>query len=107
MRFLIRFSLTLLGSLEQSPCYVDAYADAFDHDSIGIVGCGESQLKEDLAEAMMETSSTPHKIAGTFIFEKFSINVFFSWLDRVTYITVIRSIFVAVKLNSSSMTSIH
>ena len=58
----------ILGSYEQSPRFVDAYSDALEYESIGVIGCGESQLKEDLAEAMLETSSVPLRIDGKFLF---------------------------------------
>lgn len=54
----------ILGSYEQSPRFVETYGDALDHESI--IGGGENQLREDLAEAMLETSSTPHKATGKF-----------------------------------------
>lgn len=54
------------GSYEQSPRFVEAYGDALDHEQqVGVIGSGENQLREDLAEAMLETSSTPHRVTGT------------------------------------------
>jgi hypothetical protein len=53
------------GSYEQSPRFVEAYGDALDQEDVGVMGSGENQLREDLAEAMLETSSTPHRVAGT------------------------------------------
>ncbi|KAJ8676215.1 hypothetical protein QAD02_012001 [Eretmocerus hayati] len=52
------------SSYEQSPRFVEAYGDALDNESIAVMGSGENQLREDLAEAMLETSSTPHRVAG-------------------------------------------
>ncbi|XP_058788982.1 breast carcinoma-amplified sequence 3 homolog isoform X2 [Phymastichus coffea] len=51
------------SSYEQSPRFVETYGDALDryeHVSVG----GENQLREDLAEAMLETSTTPHRSTG-------------------------------------------
>ncbi|XP_011502085.1 PREDICTED: breast carcinoma-amplified sequence 3 homolog [Ceratosolen solmsi marchali] len=52
------------SSYEQSPRFVEAYGDALDQEDVGVIGSGENQLREDLAEAMLETSSTPHRVAG-------------------------------------------
>ncbi|CAB0032760.1 unnamed protein product [Trichogramma brassicae] len=59
------------SSYEQSPRFVEAYSDALDHETPSTfnssgagddVGAGgENQLREDLAEAMLETSSMPHQ----------------------------------------------
>lgn len=43
---------------------MEAYGDSLENDTIG-VGVGENQLREDLAEAMLETSAAPHRGAGT------------------------------------------
>ncbi|XP_001603193.2 breast carcinoma-amplified sequence 3 homolog [Nasonia vitripennis] len=52
------------SSYEQSPRFVEAYGDAWDHEQVGVICSGENQLREDLAEAMLETSSTPHRVTG-------------------------------------------
>lgn len=50
---------------------MEAYGDSLENENIGIVS-GENQLREDLAEAMLETSAAPHrgpgKINNIFIF---------------------------------------
>ncbi|XP_043266893.1 titin homolog isoform X2 [Venturia canescens] len=51
------------SSYEQSPRFMEAYGDSLDNDAMGI-GNGENQLREDLAEAMLETSAAPHRVAG-------------------------------------------
>ncbi|KAL2712671.1 flocculation protein FLO11-like [Vespula squamosa] len=48
------------SSYEQSPRFMEAYGDSLDNEHIG-VGSGENQLREDLAEAMLETSIAPHR----------------------------------------------
>lgn len=52
-----------LGSYEQSPRFMEAYGDPLDSENAG-VGSGENQLREDLAEAMLETSIAPHRAPG-------------------------------------------
>lgn len=42
---------------------MEAYGDSLDSENAG-VGNGENQLREDLAEAMLETSIAPHRAAG-------------------------------------------
>ncbi|XP_076394112.1 uncharacterized protein LOC100877372 isoform X2 [Megachile rotundata] len=54
---------SFLGSYEQSPRFVEAYGDSLDSENTG-VGGGENQLREDLAEAMLETSIAPHRAPG-------------------------------------------
>lgn len=81
--FVFRVSLTIfrtLGSYEQSPRFMEAYGDSLDNDTMGI-GNGENQLREDLAEAMLETSTAPHRVAGTFIY---FIHIFHAYLRYVT-----------------------
>ncbi|XP_043485442.1 uncharacterized protein LOC122513241 isoform X2 [Polistes fuscatus] len=51
------------SSYEQSPRFMEAYGDSLDNEHIG-VGSGESQLREDLADAMLETSIAPHHAPG-------------------------------------------
>ncbi|XP_024941199.1 uncharacterized protein LOC107268137 isoform X2 [Cephus cinctus] len=51
------------SSYEQSPRFLEAYGDSLDNDTMG-VGGGENQLREHLAEAMLETSATPHRVPG-------------------------------------------
>ncbi|XP_047369803.1 serine-rich adhesin for platelets-like isoform X3 [Vespa velutina] len=51
------------SSYEQSPRFMEAYGDSLDNEHIG-VGSGENQLREDLAEAMLETSIAPHRAPG-------------------------------------------
>ncbi|XP_034171493.2 uncharacterized protein LOC117600312 [Osmia lignaria lignaria] len=51
------------SSYEQSPRFVEAYGDSLDSENTG-VGGGENQLREDLAEAMLETSIAPHRAPG-------------------------------------------
>jgi hypothetical protein len=56
------------GSYEQSPRLLEAYgADGADSD--GSAGPGETQLREDLADAMMESPGVPTRDTGNnFIF---------------------------------------
>ncbi|XP_076619555.1 uncharacterized protein LOC143340968 isoform X3 [Colletes latitarsis] len=51
------------SSYEQSPRFMEAYGDSLDSENTG-VGNGENQLREDLAEAMLETSIAPHRAPG-------------------------------------------
>ncbi|CAK9805245.1 Breast carcinoma-amplified sequence 3 homolog [Anthophora quadrimaculata] len=51
------------SSYEQSPRFMEAYGDSLDSENTG-VGGGENQLREDLAEAMLETSIAPHRAPG-------------------------------------------
>ncbi|XP_076236803.1 uncharacterized protein LOC143180743 [Calliopsis andreniformis] len=51
------------SSYEQSPRFMEAYGDSLDSENAG-VGSGENQLREDLAEAMLETSIAPHRAPG-------------------------------------------
>ncbi|XP_050582061.1 uncharacterized protein LOC126918332 isoform X2 [Bombus affinis] len=51
------------SSYEQSPRFMEAYGDPLDSENAG-VGSGENQLREDLAEAMLETSIAPHRAPG-------------------------------------------
>lgn len=43
---------------------MEAYGDSLDSENTG-VGSGENQLREDLADAMLETSMAPHRAPGT------------------------------------------
>lgn len=56
--------LSFVGSYEQSPRFMEAYGDPLDSENVGITGSGENQLREDLAEAMLETSIAPHRAPG-------------------------------------------
>lgn len=57
--------LSHTGSYEQSPRLLEAYgADGADSD--GSAGLGESQLREDLADAMMESPGIPARDAGNY-----------------------------------------
>lgn len=49
------------GSYEQSPRFMEAYGDPLDSENVG--SC-ESQLREDLAEAMLEISIASHRAPG-------------------------------------------
>ncbi|XP_015440178.1 PREDICTED: uncharacterized protein LOC107194969 [Dufourea novaeangliae] len=51
------------SSYEQSPRFMEAYGDSLESETTG-VGGGENQLREDLAEAMLETSIAPHRAPG-------------------------------------------
>ena len=57
--------LSHTGSYEQSPRLLEAYgADGADSD--GSAGLGESQLREDLADAMMESPGIPTRNTGNY-----------------------------------------
>ncbi|KOX73985.1 Breast carcinoma-amplified sequence 3 like protein [Melipona quadrifasciata] len=49
------------SSYEQSPRFMEAYGDPLDSEN---ATGGENQLREDLAEAMLETSIAPHRAPG-------------------------------------------
>ncbi|XP_044010549.1 uncharacterized protein LOC122854171 [Aphidius gifuensis] len=51
------------SSYEQSPRFMEVYGDSLENDSMGS-GHGENQLREDLAEAMLETSTAPNRVPG-------------------------------------------
>ncbi|XP_034935168.1 uncharacterized protein [Chelonus insularis] len=51
------------SSYEQSPRFVEHYEDAVENDTSNI-GNGENQLREDLAEAMLETSTASYRVPG-------------------------------------------
>ncbi|XP_066589843.1 uncharacterized protein [Prorops nasuta] len=51
------------SSYEQSPRFMEAYGDPLDSEHLR-VGSGENQLREDLAEAMLETVVAPHRAPG-------------------------------------------
>ncbi|XP_046626843.1 uncharacterized protein LOC124308282 isoform X1 [Neodiprion virginianus] len=51
------------SSYEQSPRFLETYEDSLENDTVS-VGGGENQLREDLAEAMLETATTPHRVPG-------------------------------------------
>lgn len=55
-------NFSYLGSYEQSPRFMEAYGDPLDSENAGVGG--ENQLREDLAEAMLETSIAPHRAPG-------------------------------------------
>lgn len=42
---------------------MEAYGDSLEGDNVGM-GNGENQLREDLAEAMLETSTASHRATG-------------------------------------------
>lgn len=52
------------GSYEQSPRFMEAYGDPLDSENVVAVGSCESQLREDLAEAMLEISIASHRAPG-------------------------------------------
>lgn len=54
------------SSYEQSPRFMEAYGDCLENEAAptGDPGNGENQLREDLAEAMLETSAAPHRAVG-------------------------------------------
>jgi hypothetical protein len=57
------FRLSGAGSYEQSPRLLEAYGtDGADSD--GSAGPGETQLREDLADAMMESPGIPTHDTG-------------------------------------------
>lgn len=57
--------LSRTGSYEQSPRLLEAYgADGADSD--GSAGLGETQLREDLADAMMESPGIPTRDTGNY-----------------------------------------
>jgi hypothetical protein len=63
--FMRTVSLSHTGSYEQSPRLLEAYgADGADSD--GSAGVGESQLREDLADAMMESPGIPTRDTGNY-----------------------------------------
>lgn len=49
---------------------MEAYGDPLDSENMGI-GSGENQLREDLAEAMLETSIAPHRAPGNIAYYVF------------------------------------
>ncbi|KAL6257219.1 hypothetical protein P5V15_012146 [Pogonomyrmex californicus] len=51
------------SSYEQSPRFVEAYGDPLDSENVAVGSC-ESQLREDLAEAMLEISIASHRAPG-------------------------------------------
>lgn len=68
MKFLLMYSDLISfshfsGSYEQSPRFMEAYGDSLENENMGL-GSGENQLREDLAEAMLETSVAPHRVPG-------------------------------------------
>lgn len=52
-----------IGSYEQSPRFMEAYGDPLDSENVAVGSC-ESQLREDLAEAMLEISIASHRAPG-------------------------------------------
>lgn len=52
-----------LGSYEQSPRFMEAYGDPLDGENVAVGSC-ESQLREDLAEAMLEITIASHRAQG-------------------------------------------
>jgi hypothetical protein len=63
--------LSHTGSYEQSPRLLEAYG-ADGADSHGSAGLGESQLREDLADAMMESPGMPTRDTGNYFMFLFS-----------------------------------
>lgn len=60
------FHLSDAGSYEQSPRLLEAYGtDGADSD--GSAGPGETQLREDLADAMMESPGIPTHDTGNYL----------------------------------------
>ncbi|XP_015110410.1 uncharacterized protein LOC107036778 [Diachasma alloeum] len=51
------------SSYEQSPRFMEAYGDSLENETMDM-GNGENQLREDLAEAMLETSAAPNRVPG-------------------------------------------
>ncbi|XP_011702373.1 PREDICTED: uncharacterized protein LOC105458606 [Wasmannia auropunctata] len=51
------------SSYEQSPRFMEAYGDPLDSENVAVGSC-ESQLREDLAEAMLEISIASHRAPG-------------------------------------------
>ncbi|XP_057332827.1 uncharacterized protein LOC130672324 isoform X1 [Microplitis mediator] len=51
------------SSYEQSPRLTETFENSVENDGVGI-GNGENQLREDLAEAMLETSAAAHRAPG-------------------------------------------
>ncbi|XP_029169882.1 uncharacterized protein LOC114939675 isoform X2 [Nylanderia fulva] len=51
------------SSYEQSPRFMEAYGDPLDTENVAVGSC-ESQLREDLAEAMLEISIASHRAPG-------------------------------------------
>ncbi|XP_072754963.1 uncharacterized protein [Anoplolepis gracilipes] len=51
------------SSYEQSPRFMETYGDPLDSENIAVGSC-ESQLREDLAEAMLEISIASHRAPG-------------------------------------------
>jgi hypothetical protein len=63
--FMRTFHLSGAGSYEQSPRLLEAYGtDGVDSD--GSAGPGETQLREDLADAMMESPGIPTHDTGNY-----------------------------------------
>jgi len=63
--FMRTICLCYAGSCEQSPRLLEAYgADGADSD--GSAGPGETQLREDLADAMMESPGVPTRDTGNY-----------------------------------------
>jgi hypothetical protein len=61
------FHLSGAGSYEQSPRLLEAYgADGADSD--GSPGPGETQLREDLADAMLESPGVPTRDTGNYYY---------------------------------------
>lgn len=56
-------SILYTGSYEQSPRFMEAYGDPLDSENVAVGSC-ESQLREDLAEAMLEISIASHRAPG-------------------------------------------
>ncbi|XP_020296034.1 uncharacterized protein LOC109860992 isoform X2 [Pseudomyrmex gracilis] len=51
------------SSYEQSPRFMEAYGDPLDGENVAVGSC-ESQLREDLAEAMLEITIASHRAQG-------------------------------------------
>lgn len=58
------FVFDFVGSYEQSPRFMEAYGDPLESENA--TGSCESQLREDLAEAMLEISIASHRAPGKY-----------------------------------------
>lgn len=72
------FLFDLVGSYEQSPRFMEAYGDPLESENP--TGSCESQLREDLAEAMLEISIASHRAPGKY--DKITIRIRNLTIDR-------------------------
>lgn len=61
------FFIKFLGSFEQSPRLLEGFQDHFGESNNCFDILGDSQLKEDLADAMKECPGIAHRDSGKFI----------------------------------------